>query len=541
MNIDGLPPDQAIAQAAAVGAKSVRTFVRWDEIEPTAAGVWNAGAVARLDSIAAAAAPRSIKVLVVVLGAPQWASGNPDPLVPPADPAKYARFVGAYAAHFKGKIAAWEIWNEPDGTEFWHGPQPSAPAYTALLQASYRTIKAADPAAQVYAGPLIGNDYAYLEQLYADGAAGSFDAVSVHTDTACSITAPDSYYREADGRIGQFSFLGFREVHDVMVNNGDGAKPIVMSELGWAATATQCARGAWAGKKAAGVNEATQATNLKLAYHCLSAYPYVSSAMWFSMKDSAPVDSELNRYGLLRADLSQRPSFAALADIARNGDLLHGECGDFTPPQITVLAPGSDVQYDKHLLIRVAAHDAGSPLGRISLYANGQKIRSFTAGLQNDRPLTINWMGARSLPLGPVTVTVEALDMFGNVTKRDITVTHTDVRALPLQSTQLTLHVSGKGLTRTVAGRVAASSTTFPVSGRVQLLWQYASKTGWKTLHRASRPADKPFSYLQTLVRPGHWRVIVQYGGDAPFAQSTATSEPLTATVSSRHRHRRPR
>ena len=64
---------------------------------------------------------RGIKVVAVVLGAPQWANGSTDPYVPPRDPADFGRFLGSLAARERGKVAAWEIWNEPDEKDFWHG------------------------------------------------------------------------------------------------------------------------------------------------------------------------------------------------------------------------------------------------------------------------------------------------------------------------------------------------------------------------------------------------------------------------------------
>src|SRR3712207_8162334 len=42
---------------------------------------------------------------------------------------------------------------------------------------------------------------------------GSFDAVGVHTDTACLTSPPEEQYREPDGRIGRFSFTGRSEEH----------------------------------------------------------------------------------------------------------------------------------------------------------------------------------------------------------------------------------------------------------------------------------------------------------------------------------------
>ena len=147
-------------------------------------------------------------------------------------------------------------------------------------------------------------------------------------------------------------------------------------------------------------------------------------------------------------------------------------------------------------------------------------------------------MGARSLPQGPVTITVEALDMFGNTAKAQVEVVRTDVRSLPEQATRLNFDVGGSGLTRTVEGSVEAPGTGFPVTGRVHLSWQFRGKAGWKTLHRASRPAGRPFSYEQRLARPGRWRVVVEYLGDAPFAGSTATSDLLEARAARVRGHR---
>ncbi len=148
----------------------------------------------------------------------------------------------------------------------------------------HNAVAAADPQALVLAAASTGNDYPFVEGLYAAGAGDAFDGVAVHTDTACSVASPDSYYRE-NGRVGRFSFLGFREVHAVLAEHGHGERPILMTELGWSATSTRCARGMWAGKKAAGVSEAQQASFLKLAYHCLNYYPYVRAALWFTLRD----------------------------------------------------------------------------------------------------------------------------------------------------------------------------------------------------------------------------------------------------------------
>ena len=65
------------------------------------------------------------------------------------------------------------------------------------------------------------------------------------------------------------SFLAYREVHAVMLANGDD-KPIWMTELSWRTTSAECEEGAFAGQKAQGVSDDQQATYLSQAYNCLA-------------------------------------------------------------------------------------------------------------------------------------------------------------------------------------------------------------------------------------------------------------------------------
>lgn len=508
---------QALDGMNQLGATWVRAFVRWDQVEPAGPGRWMPDSLANLDELTATAQLRGLKVVAVVTGAPQWANGTTDPYVPPRDPADFRRFMNSLAARTRGTVAAWEIWNEPDEREFWHGPV--GPQYYApLLKAAHAGIVAADPQALVLAAPSTGNNYPFLEGLYANGAGDSFSGVAVHTDTACLITPPDSYYRDPGGRIGRFSFLGFREIHDVLARNGHADRPIILTEIGWSATKTRCARGASAGKKAAGVTEAQQAANLKLAYHCLSYYPYVRAALWFSLRDTSAADTEIGRYGLQRFDGSRRPAFDALAQIAKSGTAPGNGCGDFTAPDVDVLVPGTDAVFDRFLDIKVVAHDQHSKLGRVTLYANGSKIRSFTGdALSNNRPVGIQWMGARNLPYGPVNVKIEALDEFGNTTYREVPVRRVDPASMPAQRPVVGLRLSGKGLKRRVRGTVSARSAAFLPTGKVVIEWQYQRKGRWVTLHKRSKNANRPFSYGQRLRKKGAWRVVARYTGVKPF------------------------
>jgi Cellulase (glycosyl hydrolase family 5) len=525
INPIGQNAPQALDAMGQLGATWVRAFLRWDQVEPGGPGRWDPAALAGLEQYTSVAQLKGIKVVAVITGAPQWANGSTDPNVPPRDPQDFARFLGSLAARERGKVAAWEIWNEPDENEFWHG-QVGPQQYAPLLIAAHQAIHEADPSALVLAGASTGNDYPFLEGLYAAGAGNAFDGVAVHTDTACLVTSPDQYYREADGRVGRFSFLGFREVENVLAANGNADRPIIMTELGWSATKTRCSRGASAGKKAAGVTEAQQAAYLKLAYRCLSFYPYVKAALWFNLTDTGPADSELTRYGLQRSDGSKRPAFDALA-AAGHGNLGSDGCGDFTAPDLQVISPATDSVYDRSLSIEAVANDDSGQLGRISFYANDKKIRSFTgAALHDGRPVDIDWMGARALPYGPVKVTVEALDAYGNTSRREIDVRRVDPASMPAQRPVVKLKLSGKGLKRRVKGTVTAPGAAFLPGGKVVIEWQYKRKGKWVTLHKRSKNANRPFNYAQRLKKPGRWRVIARYKGAPPFkaAQSRRVS-----------------
>jgi hypothetical protein len=77
------------------------------------------------------------------------------------DERRYAAFAGAVAAHFRGRVARYSIWNEPN---WWRllRPHRAAPRmYRRLFLQGAAAIRAADPAAQVLIGELspLGHRY----------------------------------------------------------------------------------------------------------------------------------------------------------------------------------------------------------------------------------------------------------------------------------------------------------------------------------------------------------------------------------------------
>jgi Cellulase (glycosyl hydrolase family 5) len=399
-----------------LGTHWVRMFITWPDIEP-ARGVFAQNWLASYEQ-AFHALPPGTKVLLDVVNTPQWESGSSDEHTPPANPQDYAAFVGALAQRFGSAVSAYEIWNEEDAPAWWAGgPDPAA--YTALLKAAYPAIKSIDPSATVVLGGLTGNDFEFVEHVYQSGGKGYFDAVGVHTDTACNKWSPYEFLRGTDGRFLVDDFLAYREVHAVMLANGDD-KPIWMTELSWRTTTETCAEGHWAGQTAAGVSDETQATYLRQAYHCMAQDPYVQVALWFPLQDFGTANS-----GLVRADGSRKPSFAAMRGYAEKGDKLSEPCGNFTGPRITVVSPSDGTSYSGPLSIRVSARSSAGVF-RIRLEIDGKLIRNYD-GSNYPSLLSgaIEWQGAKHISFGRHRLTILAYDKQRNVSETTITIVHT--------------------------------------------------------------------------------------------------------------------
>jgi hypothetical protein len=365
--------------------------------------------------------PKGTHAILDFVDTPSWESGSAAPNSPPANPADYANILHFVAARWAGKVAAYEIWNEEDASLWWvGGPDPAA--YTRLLQVAYPAVKSADPAAKVVLGGLTGNDYNFLEGVYQNGGKGYFDAVGVHTDTACDVNSPFVFLRDDDGRLDPDSFIGYREVHATELANGDHAT-IWMTEMSWRTTSAVCSEGAFAGQKPQGVSDAQQSTFLSQAYHCLATAPYVQVGLWYPVLDEGAVDS-----GLVRDDRSRKPSYAAMRAYIRRGDLLKGGCGDFAGPKIKVYDPTRGAHYTGHLRIKVKAADVQG-VQRIRLLDDGHLIRNFDPGVHTHLyphvlVAEIHWAGARHIALGRHVLTILAYDKVRNVSRTYVSIVH---------------------------------------------------------------------------------------------------------------------
>ena len=185
--------------------------------------------------------------------------------------------------------------------------------------------------------------------------------------------------------------------------------------------------GAWAGQKLAGVTQAQQATFLQQAYHCLAQpqFSYVKAAMWFGLFNNGNSSQPLDNFGLLNADYSPKPAFAAFqAEVAarrpaeRHLRRLHAAADPDPPPTSGQHATGA-------LHIAVSASDPGAGIHEITVYLTAHSREHFVSKADPAMfSATLTWLGAKRLHPGPHTIRIVAFDKMGNRATAKVTFVH---------------------------------------------------------------------------------------------------------------------
>jgi hypothetical protein len=298
----GAPPArvrQEIAWAHTLHAHAIRVEIPWATLEPTP-GQIEPKALAFTDSLVNQAAAAGIKVVALTMWTPCWASSAPASLLsrcrpdnggkaqawPPVNPASYGSFAAFVAARYGSKLAAIEVWNEPDQSneDYLAGPD-KAQHYAELLRAAYPAIKSVDPQMTVLGGSLVGSNGAFLRALYAAGIKGYYDGLSVHFYTLV---------------LGSLRYL-----HEVQLQNGDHA-PLWLNEFGWSSCwprqRTQQEQGC--------VTKQVQATNIANVFRETARTSWIAAEMLYSLQGSRSEE-----FGVLDESGAPKPAFATLRSV----------------------------------------------------------------------------------------------------------------------------------------------------------------------------------------------------------------------------------
>lgn len=364
------------------GITVARQQFPWNEIEPqpgqfidqrTGRSSWE-----KYDYLVESLSRQGVRILARPENTPVWArpGQNTDaaPFGPPNDFDLYAEYVGRLVSRYRGKLAAIQIWNEPNLANEWGQRRPDPVAYTELLRRAYRAAKAADPGIVVIAAGLAPtdglspegeNDLIFLEQMYAAGARDAFDAMGVMIYGLGQ--SPDNRWTGL-----RFPINLSRPVltRAVMLRHDDGAKPIWALEYGYIAVPPD-----WSGRPStwgASLSEAQQAAYLSRGLERMRAeWPWLGGiCLWaFRFVEGAMDPQDPQRFfGIVRDDFSLRPAYRALADRPNRGIATPGV---YTADDPIWQAEGP---WELSVLAGRTTRLAGGPPARLRLIFDGDRL-----------------------------------------------------------------------------------------------------------------------------------------------------------------------
>lgn len=241
---------KALRLTKEAGVKWLRQQVRWQDLQgapgtPCFDVCWG-----ELDQIVNDAHQAGIALLLSVVKAPTWATGNGQNGMPSrAHYGDFANFMGKMADRYRGKVQAYEIWNEENLAWENGGRVADAGNYMDMLVMASEKIKAADPTARVVSGgpsatetnrsDIAISDLTFYRQMFADPRFRSHvDIIGSHPGGASN--PPDTLWPDKPGPGPQFVtsrefyFRRIEDVRAIQVAAGLGDMPVWITEFGWA-------------------------------------------------------------------------------------------------------------------------------------------------------------------------------------------------------------------------------------------------------------------------------------------------------------------
>lgn len=298
------------AEANAAAAGWTRVFFRWDVVQPAGPSDWKPTNVP--DPLLEAEIAAGREVVAVLIGTPAWATeSGTSTAVPPLE--YWGDFVFKIASQYKGRIKHWVIWNQPDIAD------PAAPGHTwagstqdyyRLLKEAYLKIKSVDPAMQVH---MAGLTYTW------DSDAGNPQYLSRLLDLtgADPEAAANNYFFDV---VSYHLYYNPRHMLEILTNvrsmldaHGLSHKPIWINETN--APPSEDYLEPLTAPAAISVTLEEQSAFVIQAF-ALALAGGAERIAFNKMRNDYPHPESVEPYGLLRADNSRRPAFAAFQVVS---------------------------------------------------------------------------------------------------------------------------------------------------------------------------------------------------------------------------------
>jgi hypothetical protein len=267
--------DRDLGLVKDAGFRWVKQLFSWQDIEGAGKGKYD---WTRTDRIVDQVEKYDLRLIVRLSQDPDkpfWAGDAPD------NAGHFADFVAAVASRYKGRIEAYQVWNEPNLAREWGNKRPDPAGYARMLKMAYSAIKGIDPAALVVTAGMAptGTDsnlampdmkfYDLMYQAMGGDSDGYFDMLGAHAAgfAAPPETSPDETAAKEDPYGGErfFAFRHLEEVRGIMERYGDQDKRVVVLEFGWTTDDRADSPYRWHGA-GAGIDEALKGKYLVRAF-----------------------------------------------------------------------------------------------------------------------------------------------------------------------------------------------------------------------------------------------------------------------------------
>jgi len=299
-----------------LGAPWIVEFFPWAHVE-RAPGEFD---WAHSDRVISLAANQGLTVIARLGLVPAWA--RPDPrerettfnFIDADRYFQFGEFVYRFVDRYRGRVRHVIIWNEPNLSFEWGLRPVSAREYVDLLRVAYQAAKEADPGVVVLAGALAPtlepkgspaglNDLVYLQQMYDAGAAGIFDALAAHV---YGLTSPANEPPGTD----RINFRRVELLREVMIDNGDGEKPVYITEAGWNDSPR------W--NKA--VSPAQRIRYTIEAYEWAASQPWVEMLAMWAFRYPQPARTYQDNWAWVDEDFEPKPIYEEVRQYTVNGE-----------------------------------------------------------------------------------------------------------------------------------------------------------------------------------------------------------------------------
>ena len=341
--------EEAMRLIAAAGIKWIRQEFTWEDIEIHGKGDFedrrhdpHKSAWEKYDQIVKLAEKYDLKIMARLSNPPAWTrtlTNTVGTYAPPDDAQDYGDFVEAVAGRYRGRIPAYQLWNEPNIYPEWGEYPISAEEYVPLLKEGYTRIKDIDPEAIVVMGALAAtieldrsrryapdgslvspgglSDVLFLQQVYDAGGGLYFDVLAMQGYGLWS--GPTD--RRMQPRVLNFSRPLY--MRDVMVRNGDAHKPIWLSELGWNAVPPESGLPPVYGQ----VSPEQQGRYAALAFERMQKeWPWLGVGFYWFFKQADDQERDINPqyyFRMVEPDFSPLPVYGAIKSQANQPPLVY--------------------------------------------------------------------------------------------------------------------------------------------------------------------------------------------------------------------------